>query len=152
MKTWNYIAAFLSPESKETLKEHFGAPSGWVWYGDHVTLAFNNLPDPDGRADRFDRIGAFGTHIEARLQHMAIRHNVIAVQVTFPDSVHFKGTYHITLATAPDVPPKESNNIPEECWMPLDSYHRLNLSCRIGYSLDRQTFYTKPDNQNNSQI
>ena len=114
-------------------------------------LKFESASDGALLAKR-DRIGAFGTRIEARLQRMAIRHNVIAVQVTFPKSEHFKGTYHITLATAPGVPPKESNNIPEECWMPLDPYHRLNLSCRIGYSLDRKTFYTKPDNQNNSQI
>lgn len=150
MKTWNFIAVFLDPMSKANLKKTFpDLPFGWTWHGDHITLAFNNGIAPDDDVAMLENYGIFryykGYECKAYVTAIAKTDRVYAVRVKLDSPYNLTAlperTYHITLCTAPGVPPKESNNIPEDAWEDVVTGPVFG---HIGYSLNGEVFYRKP--------
>lgn len=136
MKTWNYIALFLDAASKRLLKRLYSCPDGWTWHGDHVTLAFNNGIAPDDDVTNTSILCGFNSRRFVFVTDYACTDKVKAVRVRF-----INDTYHITLATAPGVAPKEAGNIPADAWK---TEKFISFSGKIGYSLNGEVFYRKP--------
>lgn len=150
MKTWNFIAVFLDPVSKANLRKTFtGLPSGWTWHGDHITLAFNDTPDPDKVVAMLENHGIFGYckgyRCKAYVTAIAKTDKVCAVRVKLDLPYNLTAlpekSYHITLCTAPGVPPKESNNIPEDAWEDVAAGPVFG---HIGYSLNGKVYSKTP--------
>ena len=141
MKTWNFIALFLDAASKELLKRLYSCPDGWTWHGDHVTLAFNNGIAPDDDVTNISFIWGFNSRESVFVTDYACTDKVKAVRVKFNTPCGLVDTYHITLATAPGIAPKEARNIPADAWKTEKS---ILLSGRIGYSLNGKVFCRRP--------
>lgn len=150
MKTWNFIAVFLDSYSKAVLKQTFtNAPSDWTWHGDHVTLAFNDSPEPDRDVAMLENYGVFkyckGNRCKVCITAIAKTDKVCAVRVVFETPFNLRylseKKYHITLCTAPGVPPKESNNIPGDAWHNIVPF---SVSGHVGYSLDGAIYSKTP--------
>lgn len=150
MKTWNYIAIFLDLDSKQILKKKFkDIPEGWTPHCDHITLAFNNGPDPDGVVKQLEKLHVFnyckGAHCMAFVTAVARTDRVwvARVQVNFPSNLKSfrEEPLHITLCTAPGVPPKESNNIPDKAFQDIEP---VPVFGAVGYSLNGEKHTRKP--------
>jgi len=123
-----YTALFLDHSSKAALWRHVKdlVPKGWERKCDHVTLQLSHCP--------FTLRGLVGSCEATIVGHIPDR--VIAVKVTGEAADLSKNKQpHITIATAPGVPPVRSNDI--EDWdvaqfdVPLTLYgtFRDNASC-----------------------
>lgn len=150
MKTWNFIAIFLDPASKQNIKKIFPAlPSDWTLYGDHITLAFNGTPNPDAEVATLQCYGAFRFCkkyvCKAYVTAFAKTDKVCALRVKLDSLENLAAisgkTYHITIGTAPGVPPKESNNIPESAWQKIVSFPVFG---KVGYRLHDRTYFKEP--------
>lgn len=150
MKTWNFIAIFLDPVSKANLRKTFsGLPSDWTWHGDHITLAFNDTPDPDKQVATLENYGIFGYcrgyRCKAHVTAIARTDKVCAVRVKLDSPYNLtalpESMYHITLCTAVGIPPKESNNIPEDIWKEVTAFPVFG---HVGYSLNGKVFSKRP--------
>lgn len=117
MEDWIYIGWFLKQDQKEKLLKALQPtiPAGWKLYVDHMTYVFNDGSETakiayEGIKDRFGEVNKL--HIDA----VGNNGKAIALHVVEKNFTLNK-VPHITLATAPGVPPVESNNITE--WTPV---------------------------------
>lgn len=158
MKTWNYIAIFLDLGSKQILGKKFAdIPEGWTPHCDHITLAFNNTPDPDSVVTQLDKLHVFnyckGVHCMAFVTAVARTDKVwvVRVQMNFPSNLRSfrEEPLHITLCTAPGVPPKESNNIPDKAFQDIDPVPVFGY---VGYSLNKEIHRRRPLTGRNARI
>ena len=122
-----YTALFLDNSSKQRLWSHVKefVPQGWTKHCDHVTLQLSACP-----------VSLIGTGSCEATVVGQITDRVIAVKVE-GEAAHLSKNKqpHITVATAPGVPPVRSNDItewdvakfevPEKLW----GVFRDNLSC-----------------------
>jgi hypothetical protein len=117
-----YFGIFLDTESANKLKDTVAdiLPPDWTVYCHHCTLSFGD-PSPDPEV--FNYIAqTLGTMVTLDAVTLGISEEAIAVGVTGNIKARNE-TPHITVATAPGVPPVRSNAITE--WKPLPEGLRL---------------------------
>lgn len=86
MEKWIYIGLFLDESSKERLKMNFDIPKNWKWYGDHVTLCFNDCSELSKVAAEINK-GFIGAERSVMVTGIGISENAIALRVKLPIGV-----------------------------------------------------------------
>ena len=115
---WIYFGIFLDKVSKESLKRKFDIPEGWKWYGDHVTLCFNDGSILSKVAAEINR-GRIGTGRDIKITGIGISENAMALRVQVPVGVVCTNKVaHITIGAK--IKPVDSNAI--EIWHDIDSF------------------------------
>lgn len=117
-KNWNYVGIFLDSLSKDYLKTKFDIPEGWKWYGDHVTLCFNDNSLLSKVAAEINA-GYVGAERSIKVTGIGISENAMALRVQLPVGVVCTNKVaHITLGAR--TKPVDSNAI--EIWHDVDSF------------------------------
>lgn len=97
MEKWIYFGIFLNSVSRERLSMLFDIPKGWKWYGDHVTLCFNDGSELCKVAAEINK-GYVGTERTVRVTGIGISENAMALRVQLPIGVVCTNKVaHITL-------------------------------------------------------
>jgi len=127
---WIYIGAFLDEESKQQLADHLITngifiPDGWTRYMHHMTICFNR--HDESSESMYDAYaGMFGQSVTLDCCYYGITSDVIAIAVD-TNMLTQNSQPHVTIATAPGVPPVKSNEIAN--WKKMPS---IRLSAVIG--------------------
>lgn len=117
-KNWIYIGIFLDKSSKERLKMDFDIPESWKWYGDHVTLCFNDGSELSKVAAEINE-GYVGAERSIKVIGIGISENAMALKVQLPKGVVCTNKVaHITIGCKNQ--PVDSNAI--EIWHDIDSF------------------------------
>lgn len=117
-KNWIYFGIFLDNLSKECLKMKFDIPETWKWYGDHVTLCFNDNSLLSKVAAEINK-GYVGAERSIKVTGIGISENAMALRVQLPTGVVCTNRVaHITLGCKNK--PVDSNAI--EIWHDIDSF------------------------------
>ncbi len=117
MEKWIYVGIFLDSLSRERLKMKFDIPEGWKWYGDHVTLCFNDSSLLSKVASEINA-GYIGVECSIKITGIGISENAMALRVQLPMGVVCTNKVaHITLGAK--IKPVDSNAI--EIWHDIDS-------------------------------
>lgn len=125
MKKWIYFRIFLDESSKERLEMNFDIPEDWKWYGDHITLCFNDNSELSKVAAEINK-GFVGAECSILVTGIGISENAIALKVKLPIGVVCTNRVaHITLSAK--TKPVDSNAI--EIWHDIDGFF---LHGRIG--------------------
>lgn len=115
---WIYIGIFLDKLSKERLKMNFSIPKDWKWYGDHVTLCFNDNSLLSKVAAEINE-GYVGVERPIEVTGIGISGNAMALRVKLPVGVVCTNKVaHITLGAR--TKPVDSNAI--EIWHDIDGF------------------------------
>ena len=118
MEKWIYFGIFLSGLFKERLKMKFEIPEGWKWYGDHVTLCFNDGSELSKVAAEINK-SYVGTKCSIKVTGIGISENAMALRVQLPIGVVCTNKVaHITIGCKNK--PVDSNAI--EIWHDIDSF------------------------------
>lgn len=124
MEKWIYFGIFLDNLSKERLRILFDIPKGWKWYGDHITLCFNDGSELSKIAAEINR-GYIGAERSFEVTGIGMSENAMALRVQLPIGVVCTNRVsHITLGAK--VRPVDSNAI--EIWHDISS---LTLSGEV---------------------
>ena len=129
-KTWLYYGVFFSEKTKRALLEYarkcmekctcpsdhgFDFRDDWKIYCDHMTLVFNDgSQSAQEDADFYENWG-LGQSVSLRITHIGYSERAIALRVDYKTANKIS---HITVATAPDAKPVESNDI--SYWVKMD--------------------------------
>lgn len=117
MEKWIYFGIFLDDYSKERLRIKFDIPENWKWYGDHVTLCFNDGSELSRIAAEINK-GYVGVERSIKITGIGISENAVALKVQLPTGVICTNKVaHITLGCKNK--PVDSNAI--EIWHDMDS-------------------------------
>lgn len=117
-KNWIYIGIFLDKSSKERLKMDFDIPESWKWYGDHVTLCFNDGSELSKVAAEINE-GYVGAERSIKVTGIGISENAMALKVQLPKGVVCTNKVaHITIGCKNR--PVDSNAI--EIWHDIDAF------------------------------
>jgi hypothetical protein len=101
------------------LLERFPIPEGWTTYGHHMTINLGESMNPD----------ILNKEVTLTVRALGQSQEAIAVQVE--SSVPSKSEIpHITLATAPGIEPKLSNEIKH--WKPIQPFELNGIIAEIG--------------------
>ena len=118
MEKWIYFGIFLDKSSKERLKMDFDIPESWKWYGDHVTLCFNDGSELSKVAAEINE-GYVGAERSIKVTGIGISENAMALRVQLPKGVVCTNKVaHITIGCKNR--PVDSNAI--EIWHDIDSF------------------------------
>lgn len=118
MEKWIYIGIFLDESSKNRLVRNFDIPENWKWYGDHVTLCFNDGSELSKNAAEINK-GYVGAERYVKVTGIGISENAIALRVQLPTGVVCTNRVaHITLGAK--TKPVDSNAI--EIWHDTDEF------------------------------
>jgi len=119
MEKWIYVGIFLDKFSKERLRMNFDIPEGWKWYGDHVTLCFNDNSILSKVASEINA-GYVGAERKFKVTGIGISENAVALKVQLPIGVVCTNKVaHITIGAK--TKPVDSNAI--EIWHDIDSFY-----------------------------
>ena len=119
MEKWIYCGIFLDKFSKERLRMNFDIPENWKWYGDHVTLCFNDNSVLSKVASEINA-GYVGAERKFKVTGIGISENAIALKVQLPIGVVCTNKVaHITIGCK--TKPVDSNAI--EIWHDIDSFY-----------------------------
>lgn len=117
MEKWIYFGIFLDSLSKERLKMKFDIPENWKWYGDHVTLCFNDGSELSKVAAEINK-GYVGVECSFEITGIGISENAMALRVQLPMGVVCTNKVaHITLGAK--IRPVDSNAI--TIWHDIES-------------------------------
>jgi len=115
---WIYFGIFLDKVSKESLKRKFDIPKDWKWYGDHVTLCFNDGSELSKVAAEVNK-GYVGAERSIKVTGIGISKDAIALRVQLPVGVVCTNRVaHITLGAK--TKPVDSNAI--EIWHDIERF------------------------------
>jgi hypothetical protein len=118
-RNWIYFGIFLDKLSKERLRMNFDIPEGWKWYGDHVTLCFNDNSVLSKVASEINA-GYVGAERKFKVTGIGISENAVALKVQLPIGVVCTNKVaHITIGAK--TKPVDSNAI--EIWHDIDSFY-----------------------------
>jgi hypothetical protein len=118
-RNWIYFGIFLDKFSKERLRMNFDIPEGWKWYGDHVTLCFNDNSVLSKVASEINA-GYVGAERKFKVTGIGISENAVALKVQLPIGVVCTNKVaHITIGAK--TKPVDSNAI--EIWHDIDSFY-----------------------------
>lgn len=124
MEKWIYFGIFLDESSKERLRMSFDIPENWKWYGDHVTLCFNDGSELSKVAAEINK-GYVGAERSFEVTGIGISENAMALRVKLPAGVVCTNKVaHITIGAK--TRPVDSNAI--TIWHDIDG---LTLSGEI---------------------
>ena len=119
MEKWTYFGIFLDETSKEFLKMSFDIPENWKWYGDHVTLCFNDGSELSKVAAEINK-GYVGAERYVKVTGIGISENAIALRVQLPVGVVCTNKVaHVTLGAK--IRPIDSNTI--TIWHDTDDFN-----------------------------
>ena len=123
MKNWIYYGVFFSETSQRALlnlaKEYEAIPDNWKIFCHHMTIVFNDKSqEKQELAEWLDNF--LGNSQSLRIDSIGVSDRAIALGVA--DYVTQNKHSHITVATAPDAKPVESNNITNWYKLPEDFY------------------------------
>lgn len=119
MEKWIYIGIFLDKLSKERLRMNFDIPENWKWYGDHITLCFNDGSELSKVASEINA-GYVGAERKFKVTGIGISENAMALRVQLPIGVVCTNKVaHITIGAK--MKPVDSNAI--EIWHDIDSFY-----------------------------
>ena len=119
MEKWIYCGIFLDKFSKKRLRMNFDIPENWKWYGDHVTLCFNDNSVLSKVASEINA-GYVGAERKFKVTGIGISENAIALKVQLPIGVVCTNKVaHITIGCK--TKPVDSNDI--EIWHDIDSFY-----------------------------
>lgn len=117
MEKWIYFGIFLDESSKKRLRMNFDIPVSWKWYGDHVTLCFNDGSELSKIAAEINK-GYVGAERSILVTGIGISTKAIALRVQLPTGVVCTNKVaHITIGCKDR--PVDSNAI--EIWHDIDS-------------------------------
>lgn len=117
-KDWIYFGIFLDGVSKSRLRLVFDIPDDWKWYGDHVTLCFNDNSLLSKVAAEINK-GYVGAERSLEVTGIGISENAMALRVQLPKGVVCTNKVaHITLGAK--TKPVDSNAI--EIWHDITSF------------------------------
>lgn len=124
---WRYVAAFLSEDASQNLKDNFVhlIPEGWKVFCHHATIVYNDR----SLASRLHRLLVkrfYGMHGMLIADAIGVSDKAIAVRLIERKGKGAKGhrfhgngrTGHVTVAVAPGGRPVDSNDITD--WKQLD--------------------------------
>lgn len=118
MENWIYIGIFLCEASKKRLRMNFDIPESWKWYGDHVTLCFNDGSELSKVAAEINK-GYVGAEGSIEVTGIGISENAMALRVQLPAGVVCTNKVaHITLGAK--TKPVDSNAI--EIWHDISGF------------------------------
>lgn len=118
MQKWIYFGLFLDDKSKEHLRLYFDIPEDWKWYGDHVTLCFNDGSELSKIAAEINK-GYVGVECFVKVTGIGISENAVALKVQLPIGVVCTNKVaHITLGAK--TKPVDSNAI--EIWHDIKDF------------------------------
>lgn len=118
MEKWIYFGIFLDKVSRERLKMNFDIPEDWKWYGDHVTLCFNDNSLLSKVAAEINK-GYVGAERSIKVTGIGISENAMALRVQLPMGVVCTNKVaHITIGAK--TKPVDSNAI--EIWHDIDAF------------------------------
>ena len=118
MEKWIYFGIFLDKVSRERLKMNFDIPEDWKWYGDHITLCFNDNSLLSKVAAEINK-GFVGAKCSIKVTGIGISENAMALRVQLPVGVVCTNKVaHITLGAK--TKPVDSNAI--EIWHDIDTF------------------------------
>lgn len=118
MEKWIYFGIFLDEPSKESLRMKFDIPENWKWYGDHVTLCFNDGSELSKVAAEINK-GYVGAERPIKITGIGISENAMALRVQLPIGVVCTNKVaHITIGCKDR--PVDSNAV--EIWHDIDSF------------------------------
>ena len=86
MEKWIYFGIFLDKPSKDRLRMYFDIPEDWKWYGDHVTLCFNDGSELSKIAAEVNK-GYVGAERSFDVTGIGISDKAIALRVQLPIGV-----------------------------------------------------------------
>jgi len=118
-KNWVYYGVFfdknVQKELLEFAKNYIAIPDGWKVFCHHMTIVFNDKSEEKQEmAEKLDEY--LGTKQSITIDGIGVSNRAIALSVK--DYVTQNERSHITIATAPDAKPVESNNISN--WYKID--------------------------------
>jgi hypothetical protein len=117
-RNWIYFGIFLDKISRERLKMNFDIPEDWKWYGDHVTLCFNDNSLLSKVAAEINK-GYVGAERSIKVTGIGISENAMALRVQLPVGVVCTNKVaHITIGAK--TKPVDSNAI--EIWHDIDAF------------------------------
>ena len=149
-KSWLYYGVFFSDKTKRALLEYarqwmkkctcpsdhsFEFRDDWKIYCDHMTLVYNDGSEKAQEdANFYENVFPMLCEVVSlRITHIGYSNRAIALQVDYQTSNKIS---HITVATAPDAKPVESNNI--NYWVETDGafyvtgqVHKVETSVKI---------------------
>ena len=133
-KTWIYTGLFLDEESKARLLKVFEEyiPDGWTTYAHHVTVSFNNDVTKQDEIFNDFKEKYRGKNLIASVVSVGTSDRAVAVMVS--NIITDNKRAHITLATAPDAKPVESNDIVN--WEPI--FNPIFVTGTFGYFANGQ--------------
>jgi len=109
MEKWTYFGIFLNEVGKDFLRKMFDIPENWKWYGDHVTLCFNDGSELSKIAAEINK-GYVGVERYVKVTGIGISKNAVALRVQLPAGVVCTNKVaHITLGAK--IRPVDSNAI-----------------------------------------
>ena len=115
---WIYFGIFLDNSSRNLLKKYFDIPEDWKWYGDHVTLCFNDGSELSKVAAEINK-GYVGAERSFDVTGIGISKDAIALRVQLPIGVVCTNKVaHITLGAK--TKPVDSNAI--EIWHDIERF------------------------------
>ena len=116
IEKWIYFGIFLDSLSKKHLKMNFDIPENWKWYGDHVTLCFNDGSELSRIAAEINK-GYVGAERSIKVTGIGISENAMALRVQLPVGVVCTNKVaHITIGAK--TKPVDSNAI--EIWHDIE--------------------------------
>lgn len=123
MDNWIYYGVFFSESSQKTLlnlaKEYTGIPDDWKIFCHHMTIIYNDKSqEKQEMAEVLDNF--LGNTQSMRIDSIGVSDRAIALGVA--DYTTQNEHSHITVATAPDAKPVESNNITNWYKLPESFY------------------------------
>ena len=118
MEKWIYFGIFLDKPSKDRLKMYFDIPEDWKWYGDHVTLCFNDGSELSKVAAEINKAYVTFKHF-IKVTGIGISENAMALRVQLPTGVVCTNKVaHITIGCKNK--PVDSNAI--EIWHDINNF------------------------------
>ena len=115
---WIYFGIFLDNFSRNRLKKYFDIPEGWKWYGDHVTLCFNDGSELSKIAAEVNK-SYVGAERSFEVTGVGISKDALALRVQLPIGVVCTNKVaHITLGAK--TKPVDSNAI--EIWHDIERF------------------------------
>jgi len=118
-RNWIYFGIFLDSFSKTSLGMRFNIPENWKWYGDHVTLCFNDGSELSKIAAEINKMYV-GIEHSIKVTGIGISENAIALRVQLPVGVVCTNKVaHITLGAK--TKPVDSNAI--EIWHDIEGFY-----------------------------
>lgn len=115
---WIYFGIFLDNSSRNRLKKYFDIPEDWKWYGDHVTLCFNDGSELSKIVAEVNK-SYVGAERSFEVTGVGISKDALALRVQLPIGVVCTNKVaHITLGAK--TKPVDSNAI--EIWHDIERF------------------------------